>query len=56
VITNFSGKNPVFRLPDDITYKTKELLISNYDVDEAEELKEIRLHPWEARVYKIRLS
>jgi oligo-1,6-glucosidase len=56
VITNFSEKTPVFRLPDDITYKTKELLISNYDVNEAEELKEIRLRPWEARVYKIRLS
>jgi oligo-1,6-glucosidase len=56
VITNFSEKTPVFRLPDDITYKTKELLISNYDVDETEELKEIRLRPWEARVYKIRLS
>ncbi len=54
VITNFSEKTPVFRLPDDITYKTKELLISNYDVDETEELKEIRLRPWEARVYKIR--
>jgi oligo-1,6-glucosidase len=56
VITNFSGKNPVFRLPDDITYKTKELLISNYDVDETEELKKIHLRPWEARVYKIHLS
>jgi oligo-1,6-glucosidase len=56
VITNFSKKTPVFRFPDDITYKTKELLISNYDVDETEELKEIRLRPWEARVYKIRLS
>jgi oligo-1,6-glucosidase len=56
VITNFSEKTPVFRLPDDITYNTKELLISNYDVNEAEELKEIRLRPWEARVYKIRLS
>jgi oligo-1,6-glucosidase len=54
VITNFSEHTPVFRLPDDITYNTKELLISNYDVDEAEELKEIRLRPWEARVYKIR--
>jgi oligo-1,6-glucosidase len=56
VITNFSEKTPVFQFPDDITYKTKELLISNYDVDETEELKEIRLRPWEARVYKIRLS
>ncbi|OQP03674.1 alpha-glucosidase [Geobacillus sp. 44B] len=56
VITNFSGKNPVFRLPDDITYKTKELLISNYDVDETEGLKKIHLRPWEARVYKLRLS
>jgi oligo-1,6-glucosidase len=54
VITNFSEHTPVFQLPDDITYNTKELLISNYDVDEAEELKEIRLRPWEARVYKIR--
>jgi oligo-1,6-glucosidase len=56
VITNFSSNTPLFRLPEHITYRTKELLISNYDVDETEELTEIRLRPWEARVYKIHLS
>jgi oligo-1,6-glucosidase len=54
VITNFSSETPIFRLPDEITYTTKELLISNYAVNEEEDLREIRLQPWEARVYKIR--
>ncbi|MCL6586632.1 MAG: alpha-glucosidase [Anoxybacillus sp.] len=54
VITNFSSETPVFRLPNEITYSTKQLLISNYDVDEREELHEIQLRPWEARVYKLK--
>ncbi|MBB3907676.1 glycoside hydrolase family 13 protein [Anoxybacteroides rupiense] len=53
VITNFSNETPVFRLPEDIVYTAKELLIHNYPVEESEELHEIRLRPWEARVYKI---
>jgi len=53
VMTNFSSETAIFRLPSDITYSTKQLLISNYDVDEQEELYEIRLRPWEARVYKL---
>lgn len=53
VITNFSNETPVFRLPEDIVYTAKELLIHNYPVVESEELHEIRLRPWEARVYKI---
>lgn len=53
VITNFSSETPIFRLPEHITYSAKQLLISNYDVDEKEDLHEIRLRPWEARVYKL---
>lgn len=53
VMTNFSSETAIFRLPNEITYSTKQLLISNYDVDEQEELYEIRLRPWEARVYKL---
>ncbi|MCZ0754915.1 glycoside hydrolase family 13 protein [Anoxybacillus sp. J5B_2022] len=53
VITNFSSETPIFRLPEHITYSAKQLLISNYDVDEKEDLYEIRLRPWEARVYKL---
>jgi oligo-1,6-glucosidase len=53
IITNFSSDTPVFKLPEEITYLKKELLISNYEVDKREDIREIQLKPWEARVYKL---
>lgn len=54
VITNFSSKTPQFQLPSDITYDTKHLLISNYQVDENEEISAVFLKPYEARVYLLK--
>ncbi|GGK36483.1 oligo-1,6-glucosidase [Caldalkalibacillus thermarum] len=51
VITNFSEEQPVFRLPDNVTYSSKQLLISNYNVDEQDEIRQTKLRPYEARVY-----
>jgi oligo-1,6-glucosidase len=54
VITNFSAETPTFALPNHITFTEKQLLISNYPVDENEEIKTILLKPYEARVYKLK--
>jgi len=54
VILNFSRNSPVFDLPENITFSSTELLINNYDVDSDEDLHYITLHPFEARVYRLR--
>ncbi|HZG61579.1 MAG TPA: alpha-glucosidase [Anoxybacillus sp.] len=54
VITNFSAETPTFVLPNHITFTEKQLLISNYPVDENEEIETILLKPYEARVYKLK--
>lgn len=53
VITNFSGETPTFTLPEDLNFTQKELLISNYDVENDEKINEFMLKSWEARVYKL---
>jgi oligo-1,6-glucosidase len=53
VILNFSTKSPVFKLPKDISYQTAELLIGNYKVDPADNIQQITLQPYEARVYQL---
>lgn len=53
VILNFSTNSPVFNLPDDISFKTAELLISNYKVDSLEDVQQFTLRPYEARVYRL---
>jgi oligo-1,6-glucosidase len=50
VILNFSGETPIFKLPSDFESKG-ELLISNYDVIGDEDIREVKLRPYEARVY-----
>jgi oligo-1,6-glucosidase len=54
VILNFFAGTPVFELPADIAYTSHELLISNYEVDADEDIRKIRLRPYEARVYRLR--
>jgi len=54
VITNFSDKQPIFNLPEDITYSEWDLLISNYDVNVEENIDSIQLKPYEARAYMLR--
>ncbi|WP_409275068.1 glycoside hydrolase family 13 protein [Neobacillus sp. SCS-31] len=54
VICNFSKKTPGFILPEGIEYSTKELLISNYEVDANEPIGQLQLRPYEARVYRLK--
>lgn len=53
VILNFFANEPKFRLPAEIEYDTQELLISNYSVEEDTNIEEIKLRPYEARVYRL---
>ncbi|MCA1030767.1 alpha-glucosidase [Bacillus timonensis] len=53
VITNFSSNTPTFNLQEEMTYTSKELLISNYEVSDDTDISSIKLRPWEARVYKL---
>jgi oligo-1,6-glucosidase len=53
VILNFTGNQPVFALPSDITYSAKDLMIANYEVDAAEDIALLTLRPYEARVYRL---
>jgi len=50
VICNFTGMPAGFDLPDNIVYKSSELLISNYDAENTE-IEKFELKPYEARVY-----
>ncbi|ALC91440.1 oligo-1,6-glucosidase [Bacillus sp. FJAT-18017] len=54
VICNFSKETPEFGLPEGISYSTKELLISNYEVDTNQPIEQLRLKPYEARVYRLK--
>lgn len=52
-VTNFSGNNPVFKLPGKIEGEY-ELVISNYESEDGTP-EEFELKPWEARVYKFKV-
>jgi len=56
VILNFSENTPEFNLPENITYSASDLLISNYKVDPPDNIHNIMLHPYEARVYRLSSS
>ncbi len=51
---NFTQDTPVFALPPHIRFSDKELLISNYEADPAEDIRRLTLRPFEARVYRLR--
>jgi oligo-1,6-glucosidase len=53
VILNFSSESPEFSLPEDLPYTSEELLIGNYKVDPAKNIRQITLRPYEARVYRL---
>ncbi|EKQ54285.1 MULTISPECIES: alpha-glucosidase [unclassified Clostridium] len=53
VICNFTGSKIRFTLEETIEFKTTELLISNYEVDENKPMEDIELRPYEARIYKL---
>ncbi|WP_409296850.1 glycoside hydrolase family 13 protein [Peribacillus sp. SCS-26] len=52
-ICNFSEEHAEFRLEPEVAFSGKELLISNYEVSETQDIKEISLKPYEVRVYKL---
>ncbi len=54
VILNFTENTPVFALPSHMSYAEKELLIGNYEVDPSEDIRQVTLRPFEARVYQLR--
>jgi oligo-1,6-glucosidase len=54
VILNFTGDTPVFALPTELSFSEKELLIGNYEVDPAEDIRLLTLRPYEARVHRLR--
>ena len=54
VLLNFSAGTPVFDLPADIAVAGQELLIGNYPVDPADEIRRLSLRPYEARVYRLK--
>ncbi|KAL7717165.1 Oligo-1 [Entamoeba marina] len=53
IILNFKGDNVEFTLPTDVKVTQQKILISNYEVDEKEDVKHFTLKPYEARVYHI---
>lgn len=55
VMLNFFDTEVLFKLPaGGVDFTEKQLLISNYTVDEGEDIDNIRLRPYEARVYLLR--
>lgn len=54
VILNFAEGAPVFALPGHLAFREAELLISNYEVDAAEDIRKLTLRPYEARVYRLK--
>ena len=53
VILNFTAGMPIFEPPPGIPVTDPELLIANYDIDPADELRCLTLQPYEARVYRL---
>lgn len=53
VILNYTSNTPVFALPAELTFAPAELLIGNYAVDPAEDIRQLTLRPFEARVYLV---
>jgi oligo-1,6-glucosidase len=53
VILNFTANRPVFALPAGIAYSGKDLVISNYEVEPAEDIALLTLRPYEALVYRL---
>ena len=52
IICNLKSEHSKYEY-DLITLKYENLILSNYDVDDNEDLNKILLRPWEARIYKI---
>jgi oligo-1,6-glucosidase len=53
VILNFTANRPVFTLPEDLPWENPALLIANYPVAAAKDIRPLMLRPFEARVYRL---
>ncbi len=53
VILNFTAGEPLFVLPEEIAFAHQELLIANYAVESGAGINEVKLRPYEARVYRL---
>lgn len=54
VVLNFTKDTPVFPLPSEVSLDDQKLLISNYEVEVTENICQLILRPFEARVYQLR--
>ena len=54
IILNFFDRTPVFELPKELNNLSAELLLSNYK-SKKEDLQEITLSPYEARIYQLKM-
>jgi oligo-1,6-glucosidase len=54
VVLNFSAGQPVFALPAGLPAAGTELLLANYPAGSGEDLRALKLRPYEARVYRIK--
>jgi len=54
VLANFSGEPVTIEVPDADRWQAAELVLANYPVDTAENLREPTLRPFEACVYRLR--
>ncbi|AIQ11652.1 glycoside hydrolase family 13 protein [Paenibacillus durus] len=52
VILNFFGEPASFEVPAEALAHEPELLITNYEAEKDTDLRSLKLHPYEARVYK----
>jgi oligo-1,6-glucosidase len=50
---NFSQEPVIFNLPGDFAFIRASLLIGNYPVDPAGDIRSLSLQPYEARVYRV---
>ena len=53
VVLNFSGEEARFFWSEGDTYQSQELMISNYTDFETDRITDLKLRPYEARVYKL---
>jgi oligo-1,6-glucosidase len=53
VILNFRGNRPIFNLPAEIHFSSQELLISNVEAGPGDDIHQLPLRPFEARVYRL---
>ncbi|PTX61329.1 oligo-1,6-glucosidase [Melghirimyces profundicolus] len=54
VVCNFTVEDADFELPAHIHFKSNQLLIRNYDVQNSEDISSMVLKPYEARVYLLK--